>query len=955
MAAGPDQTVVGDVQGAAAAGATARPFGVGGEEVLRQGSRFGPQDDLHELGEEVGSGAAARVYTCRRLNTGERLAAKVINLQKLRLLGDLEAHMVKLDREVSILRELQHPRLVRLHSVHKTTNWLFLVMELVCGGELFDQIVQNRSLNEVEAKYIFRQLLEGVGYMHSKRVIHRDLKPENILIASTRQADPPLSGKLHDVKIADFGLSKVINEGTSFAKTFVGTPQYWAPEVLAVQGGGGTYTQAADYWSLGAVLFVMLCGRYPFDGKKMPLEEQIRTATFSMTSAAWQKISGDAKDLVRGLLRVQPSERLGLEECLRHPWFGDAIVAPLPLLQAPPRPSPAELPTAFGPIVTEVFNEKTPAAGYGPVPMVTQPSTASDISGGSTSRVDSRTASQGGQPNRRSADGSTSPPSHSKQRTEDVPSIRLGASAMECTDPLGCASSDQETIFCLNELLKLQVSIAGSLEMACLAFRHADTDLAEMIRATFRQARDLSSFAANVISQYAQVAQQVSQFVLPDLKLAVQEKEPSLAVSLLGMVKGWVANMKKDGEEIQRRYHGLQESVHQLIQRAQSTKTDADRRLAEAVQVAEAELGPASASPRSAQQFLAIEPPLLQMHGVGSPAEGATGAQSTSTSPGRTDSNDAAMGGSGAVSFGPSANGTVGGGGRPQDVEVVKQHSLNVPFSMNLWTRQLFEQLSAAQEGTGAKAIEDKKDDNNDGGDVPMGGTAGPSAAGGSTVDGEVWKRDVLDLLFMAPGIFPTSLPKVEPFSGFTELGYAMHGTDAAGSGDSDVAMDRGTTPGGSAVMEDSLVRYTPTNAAVSAAEAVAHSSASLLRALRELKRVDEILQGCSSFWSNMDSTVQKLSQMKEHTECLVNYAANSKPLRERFEQRLGEYVAFWNSLERLCRQYVVDHQASSKRMYEVIREVSDVTDVIDTAQSARMAMALALREKQRRHGYPMA
>merc|ERR1719414_1572030 len=137
-------------------------------------------------------------------------------------MADCDGQMLKLNREVEILSELHHTSIVNLKRVHRTASWVFLVMELVRGGELFDQIVRNRSLQEAEARYIFRQLLEGVGYMHTKHVIHRDLKPENILIASTRQAEPPQTAKLHDVKIADFGLSKIINDGTSYAKTFVG-------------------------------------------------------------------------------------------------------------------------------------------------------------------------------------------------------------------------------------------------------------------------------------------------------------------------------------------------------------------------------------------------------------------------------------------------------------------------------------------------------------------------------------------------------------------------------------------------------------------------------------------------------------------------------------------------------------------------------------------------------------
>jgi len=453
-------------------------------------------------------------------------------------------------------------------------------MEHVRGGELFNQIVQQRTLNEVEARYIFRQVLEGLGYMHSRRVIHRDLKPENILIAASQPAPSPMAGKLHDVKIADFGLSKIISESTSFAKTFVGTPQYWAPEVLNVQRAGGTYNQAADFWSLGAVLFVMLCGRYPFDGKKLPLEEQIQTAAFNMKTNVWNRISEEAKDLVRGLLKVNPAERFTLQHCLSHPWvMGTGSFSP----QIIPKPPPM--------IITEVSaSQQGNNTNTGPAPMVTQPSMSSDLSGNSGS-----SQSQDPQAKVKSTD-SAGWTSANQVHNNQVPRLQVSD---EPTSP-----TDQETIFCLNELLKLQVSIAGSLEMACLAFRHADRELSDAIRKTFYQTRELSKHAGNVVSKYAQVAQQVSQTVLPDLKLAVNEKEPSLAVSLLGMVKGWVATMKTDGESIQGGYMELQDSVHKLIRRAQHTKSDADLRLAEAVQVMETEMPQASA-----QGFLALEQP----------------------------------------------------------------------------------------------------------------------------------------------------------------------------------------------------------------------------------------------------------------------------------------------------------------------------------------------------------
>lgn len=891
------------------------------EEVVRTGTRFGPEDDLIELGEELGSGAAARVYVCRRLRTGEELAAKVINLQRLRLLGDFESQMSKLDREVKILRDLAHPRIVGLHSVQRTKGWVFLVMELVRGGELFDRIVQNKSLNEVEAKHVFRQLLEGVGYMHSRNVIHRDLKPENILIASSRPAEPEGAGTLLEVKIADFGLSKIISEETSWAKTFVGTPQYWAPEVLNVQGGGGSYTQAADFWSLGAVLFVMLCGRYPFDGKKMPLEEQIRTSAFNMNTAAWQKISEEAKSMVRGLLVVNPTERFNLQACLNHAWLKGAEPTPRPT-------TPAAAPEPSGPIVTEVSGGNVVT---GVPQMVSHPSHNSDISAPSVEEA-ARTGSG-------SAEGTPKMDASPTQGVQ-VPSLQVGGAT---------SAFEHETIFCLHELLKLQVSIAGSLEMAALVFRHTDVELADAIRKTFWQARDLSARAVNVVSQYAQVAQQVSTMVLPDLELAIQEKEPNLAVSLLGMVKDWVANMKQDGQEIQRLYHGLQESVHSLIQRAQHTKADADRRLAEAVVPEAAAMLPPS--PRS-QQLLALGPPTDHTEAVA--CGGRPAYHPLPRSPGPSTNvaasakgNSAARAGSGpgtAVSFGPATLTSPGG------------HATNAVAapSMNVWTRQLFEQLTGVK-GGGAKAIQDKYD-----ADLPRNGNAavGTPSPGADTggqftnLDSEAWKRDVLELLFMAPGVVPTQLPKVESFGNYgQEATPPCTGSDCTAE---DVPMsDNGETlsdTNRATAGDDALVPFVQGLAPPSAAEAM-HSSASLVRALRELKRVDEILEGCSAFWANMDGTVQKLAQLKEHTERLVNFAANSKPLRERFEQRLGEYRSFWSSLERLCRQYCLDHQASAKRMYEVIREVSDISDVVDTAHSARLGV-LSVMGTKRRHGY---
>lgn len=221
------------------------------------------------------------------------------------------------------------------------------------------------------------------------------------------------------------------------------------------------------------------------------------------------------------------------------------------------------------------------------------------------------------------------------------------------------------------------------------------------------------------------------------------------------------------------------------------------------------------------------------------------------------------------------------------------------------------------------------------------------ASAGDATFkqEAEAWKRDVLDLLFMAPGIGQSTLPKLETYKVTSNLEHMNVDQGANVSrGAEGYASSSGSHPVPVPVVEpqDAIVRYVQADNGQTAAQDATRTSAALIRALRELKRVDEILQGCSAFWQNMDGTVQKLAQMKEHTECLVNFASNSARLRERFEQRLGEYTSFWASLERLCRQYVLDHQNASKRMYEFIREVVDASDLMDTAESARMGVMLS-------------
>lgn len=471
---------------------------------------------------------------------------------------------------------------------------------------------------------------------------------------------------------------------------------------------------------------------------------------------------------------------------------------------------------------------------------------------------------------------------------------------------------EQETIFRLSELLKLQVSIAGSLEMARLAFRHADPELAEATRQTSRQARDLFQHAANVVSRYAQVSQQVSQFVLPDLALAVQEGENP--AGFFDIIKDWVVEMKTEGERTQQRYGQLQASVESLVRRAQETKTGADRRLFEAVRAVEA------------------EPSLSSTSGSEEASKGLVASCSKSDVGGRA--------------------ATTSGSGM-QDLRAGAV--MEIPPFLNSWTRQLFEQLSELTAGSGTKSSWDRS------GDIPAADMDPRDASVGTTGmsdDDTAWRRDLIDLLFLAPGVAPSSLPKLEAFNFATDSkddevpSYdGVHVEDDIG--DSGGTAQRSSEQGQAVVTRE----YIKIENVKSEAETATHSSAALLRALRELKRVDSILQGCSAFWANMDGTLHMLAQMKEHTAILVHHASKSTRLRQRFEQRLKEYMGFWDALERLCRQYCQDHQMAAGRMNEFIREMSDAADLIDSAESAKAGVVLAGKQKtlsQHAHGYSM-
>jgi len=258
----------------------------------------------YEVGDELGRGAFSVVKSGVNKKTRERVAIKIIDRHDVG--KDYEKN---LRMEMDILRRVDHPNIIALHEMIEAGNKLYFVMELVTGGELFDRIVEKGSYSEEDAKILVRKIVSAIDYLHKQNIAHRDLKPENLLVKSIEDDT--------EVKIADFGLSKIIDKD-KMMQTACGTPGYVAPEVLNAEG----YDKEVDMWSVGVITYILLCGFPPFYSESVPeVFEQIMKAEYDYPEEYWDEISAEAKDFIDHLLVVDVAKRLTAEQSLNHPWL----------------------------------------------------------------------------------------------------------------------------------------------------------------------------------------------------------------------------------------------------------------------------------------------------------------------------------------------------------------------------------------------------------------------------------------------------------------------------------------------------------------------------------------------------------------------------------------------------------------------------------------------------------
>ncbi|XP_061607190.1 ribosomal protein S6 kinase alpha-4 isoform X2 [Phyllopteryx taeniolatus] len=282
-------------------------------------SQFFLNYELRLQGPPLGEGSFSVCRQCTHKQSGLEYAVKIVSRRM----------EVNTQREIAALRQCEaHPNIVKLHDVYTDQYHTYLVMELLRGGELLERITKKKLFGEAEASQLLQSLVSAVSFMHEAGVVHRDLKPENVLF--TDESEDSV------LKVIDFGFARLCPAGSAPLQTPCFTLQYAAPELFESAG----YDKACDLWSLGVILYTMLSGQVPFQSEQAGMTSsyaadimhKIKEGDFSLDGEPWKGVSEDAKELVKGLLTVDPERRLKLSDLKENSWLqGAASMSTTPL------------------------------------------------------------------------------------------------------------------------------------------------------------------------------------------------------------------------------------------------------------------------------------------------------------------------------------------------------------------------------------------------------------------------------------------------------------------------------------------------------------------------------------------------------------------------------------------------------------------------------------------------
>jgi len=270
-------------------------------------------EDIYDFGEVLGKGSFGVVKEATHKATGRRWAIKAVNKEKA---GTSAVKL--LEREVLIMKKIDHEHLIHLEEIYETSKRMYLVMELCDAGGVEKLLEQKKRFSEKETWTVINQLAHAVAYLHDSDIVHRDLKLENILLSQ------PIGNELLNIKLTDFGLSYVRGGvgSDSMMQSVCGTPIYMAPEVIDDLG----YSQQCDIWSIGVIMYTLLTGRPPFVAEtEEKLYELIKKGEVDFSDPCWETCHESAKNLLLGMLKVDPAYRRTAKEILNHPWItGDS-------------------------------------------------------------------------------------------------------------------------------------------------------------------------------------------------------------------------------------------------------------------------------------------------------------------------------------------------------------------------------------------------------------------------------------------------------------------------------------------------------------------------------------------------------------------------------------------------------------------------------------------------------
>lgn len=277
----------------------------GGPKIITVKKRQTNKRGNYILGETIGEGAFAKVKIATHVITEEKVAIKILDKQKLT--ADMNSDIMRIKKEINILKSLRHKNVIQLYEIMESQTTLYIVMEYCEGKELFDYIIRRKRLTEREACRFFQQIINGVEYLHLMNITHRDLKPENLLLDNKKR-----------IKISDFGLSAMTTN--PLLSTPCGTPSYAPPEMLRGDEYNG---EESDIWSCGIILYTMLCGNLPcVESREELIYQNMISHNFDFPSY----VSASAIDLINNMLRINPEERYTFSQIKEHPWFN--IVKP---------------------------------------------------------------------------------------------------------------------------------------------------------------------------------------------------------------------------------------------------------------------------------------------------------------------------------------------------------------------------------------------------------------------------------------------------------------------------------------------------------------------------------------------------------------------------------------------------------------------------------------------------